>query len=553
MKHVELFAGCGGMSLGLSAAGYELLFANELSPMAAETFAFNLLDEDLDKLPSNEMPSKTLWLSSQFKQSEFKKRLREFPVDAMNGKYGEVPRNIDEVRGKLLVGSIIQLNKILKKNTSLCKQLVDEDIDLVSGGPPCQSFSLAGLRQHDNHRNTLPAEFAEFVSLIKPKTVLLENVTGILRPFKLKSNENEKYYAWFEVARAFARLSYYPICLHVNAKYVGVPQNRPRFIMFALNEELFNRALDTCKNNSLKKVLSKISSFVTKENASLEVSPGKDKDLDYIDIEKHPKMFQGTFLSPLLTHDGKAKKWISSREAICDLSKRGARGIPLDYLKDLHKSLRSSYKNNRVRVLSNHEKRENSQLVKMRFNLYQHISKSNSPGVDNDIRNYLSGNQDLLSGESIEFLLGKKLLQEDGCKKYLLKESQLYRYLYHLRTKKHSQQALLAHLPAPATLSIPDDICHYDAGEPRTLTVRELARFQSFPDWFEFRSKITTGGQNRRHEVPQYTQVGNAVPPLLGKALGEVVLEVLNLGVNIKKSTETETHARKIDEKLAVA
>ena len=50
-----------------------------------------------------------------------------------------------------------------------------------------------------------------------------------------------------------------------------------------------------------------------------------------------------------------------------------------------------------------------------------------------------------------------------------------------------------------------------------------MARFQSFPDWFEFKSKVTTGGKMRRFEVPQYTQVGNAVPPLLAKVLGETL------------------------------
>src|SRR5690606_7713111 len=90
-----------------------------------------------------------------------------------------------------------------------------------------------------------------------------------------------------------------------------------------------------------------------------------------------------------------------------------------------------------------------------------------------------------------------------------------------LASKKHSQRALKETEPAPAQLTIPDDLCHYKKGHLRTLTVREMARFQSFPDWYEFRSKVTTGGVNRKFEVPQYTQVGNAVPPLLAKALGE--------------------------------
>jgi DNA (cytosine-5)-methyltransferase 1 len=98
-------------------------------------------------------------------------------------------------------------------------------------------------------------------------------------------------------------------------------------------------------------------------------------------------------------------------------------------------------------------------------------------------------------------------------------------------TKKQTQKALLADQPAPAALSIPDDACHYHHDELRTLTVREMARIQSFPDNFEFRSKITTGGQMRAFEVPQYTQVGNAVPPLLGRALGLAISNLLKRNI----------------------
>ena len=48
MNHIELFAGCGGLSLGLETVGFKLLLANELSPMAAETFAYNHLGIDLE-------------------------------------------------------------------------------------------------------------------------------------------------------------------------------------------------------------------------------------------------------------------------------------------------------------------------------------------------------------------------------------------------------------------------------------------------------------------------------------------------------------------------
>jgi DNA (cytosine-5)-methyltransferase 1 len=101
-------------------------------------------------------------------------------------------------------------------------------------------------------------------------------------------------------------------------------------------------------------------------------------------------------------------------------------------------------------------------------------------------------------------------------------------YLESIKSKKHSQRAIKKNEPAPSQMTIPDDLCHYSLNELRTFTVREMARFQSFPDWFVFKSKITTGGEQRNYEVPQYTQVGNAVPPLLAYELGKTIGGILN-------------------------
>lgn len=81
---------------------------------------------------------------------------------------------------------------------------------------------------------------------------------------------------------------------------------------------------------------------------------------------------------------------------------------------------------------------------------------------------------------------------------------------------------------SPTLMSIPDDYIHYD--EPRILTVREYARIQSFPDWFEFKDSYTTGGKRRANQVPRYTQVGNAIPPLFGEQTGRVLMEILENG-----------------------
>ena len=81
---------------------------------------------------------------------------------------------------------------------------------------------------------------------------------------------------------------------------------------------------------------------------------------------------------------------------------------------------------------------------------------------------------------------------------------------------------------APTITSIPDELVHYS--EPRILTVREHARLQGFADWFEFKGKYTSGGKRRKHEVPRYTQVGNAVPPLFAEQIGIAIWEVLSNG-----------------------
>lgn len=71
--------------------------------------------------------------------------------------------------------------------------------------------------------------------------------------------------------------------------------------------------------------------------------------------------------------------------------------------------------------------------------------------------------------------------------------------------------------------TMPDDFIHYDAN--RSLTVREMARLQSFDDSFVFQGKRATGGEKRKFETPQFTQVGNAVPPLMARAIATEILK----------------------------
>jgi DNA (cytosine-5)-methyltransferase 1 len=106
------------------------------------------------------------------------------------------------------------------------------------------------------------------------------------------------------------------------------------------------------------------------------------------------------------------------------------------------------------------------------------------------------------------------------------------------RTKKFAQRVLPRTWsdkgPSITATSLPDDYVHYC--QPRSLTVREWARLQMFPDWYQFAGKRTTGGLRRAgnpsegvfdREVPKYTQIGNAVPVELARVVGQRLASML--------------------------
>jgi DNA (cytosine-5)-methyltransferase 1 len=544
MNHIELFAGCGGLSLGLESEGFDLLLANELSPMAGETFAYNHLGINLDE-NGIKADDRVYWISSQHIRDKSEERLKENPYNAAGLKnrtsdLDGIEKHPEKLRRSLLIGSILDLNTILlnkpKLTKALKKGLGDGEVDLVSGGPPCQSFSMAGMRQHSNQRNSLPWAFAEFVRQVQPKMALLENVTGILRAFNI---DGEKYYAWYEVAKAFALEGYVPLCLHINAKYVGTAQNRPRFIMLAFRKNVFAKIMENNTDSDVIEALENSHQFfklVTKEGDQLEYG-----HLKYHDVENGSPLYNSKLFEPLVSLRPTIKKLITTKDAIDDLNKEAEK--PSNYVTTINnRAYRSTeakaYKHKEWKKIlttkgkpSNQEHRGNNNRVRARFRLYQVLNKLESNKVRSEIKSFIKTGDDNLISKKTLTILGNQdwLLTENGIRIEKPNPKILLNLLTTLQTKKQTQKALTADKPAPAALSIPDDACHYDDETQRTLTVREMARFQSFPDWFVFRSKVTTGGHMRRYQVPQYTQVGNAVPPLMGKALGKVCSYLLKL------------------------
>ncbi len=483
--------------------------------MPAATYAFNLIHH---KRPESNNPE--TWYTRLYSPDE-------------EGLYNADPRlNLDKsisntaieelskFKGGMFVGGINQLNHCLQKLPHA--KLQELDIDILSGGPPCQSFSLAGRRDRNNPRNNLPFEFAESAALLNPKVVLLENVTGILRPFK--DIDGNKWYAWYEVAKAFWFKGYVPICTHAEAQKYGVPQRRPRFLMVAVRKDIASNAvkqLDRLPNGlrldwqSTRLAIEESLNFFLKFKQEFPDNPAEYKYYEpninwperLLPMHARPIDVQSVIDSLTNPNSSKDRAYLHILSDSFDFllpSEVRSGGLTSDEMK-------------------NRAFRRHSLHVKARFRILRILADRKQKTVDNK---YLQ----MISEEDFIWLLKQKLIfpQDHSEKTRVPKgEEELKNLLKSLQSKKHSQRALIRKKIAPAQLSIPDDLVHYEVD--RTLSVREMARIQSFPDWYEFKGKVTTGGNQRAYEVPRYTQVGNAVPPLMAKQIAKGIREFLDV------------------------
>lgn len=478
-RSIDLFSGCGGLSLGLKQSGFEIALAVEKSEMAAETYYHNFVERITDP---------KIW-------TEFLSLKGNIPAQASLG---------------LIVD---ELEQVLKCKETLSK-LRSQEIDLVAGGPPCQGFSLAGRRDPDDTRNILPWQFLDFVREVAPKAVIIENVAGMTQNFV----KHGKTSPFTQLQKALSDTSpgYTVQALQVNAMHYGAPQHRPRVMLVGIRSDI----ADVLKLNFSK-------------------SPWKS-DLDQTASKTSD---QRPDLAPKGIHYG--ENILTVRDAISDLGQATyhKNAKISDYAKEMRTDPSFAeglgIANNERAKLQNHVFRKHSERIKIRFRIYQYLRDQNLSaklmGIPSNLTLSESARQDRLLFELRSAKLPAK--SPDGTE-IASNIDELLEVIMQLGTRKHSQRPLSWSAPSPTVLSLPDDYVHPD--QPRTLTVRELARFQSFPDFFEFRSKETTGSHRRRFEVPQYTQVGNAVPPKLGKAIGDVVLGVLRAYSNIDEKQAFE-------------
>lgn len=132
--------------------------------------------------------------------------------------------NMPEI--KVLCGDITDI----RTKEQIVNETSQKRVDIICGGPPCQGFSMAGFRAKDDPRNQLFKDFADIVSIIKPKLIIFENVEGILT--------HNKGHTYKDILTVFSELGYFAEGYKLIASDFGVPQKRKRVIIFCTRKDL---------------------------------------------------------------------------------------------------------------------------------------------------------------------------------------------------------------------------------------------------------------------------------------------------------------------------
>ncbi|MDD6427888.1 DNA cytosine methyltransferase [Candidatus Weimeria sp. HCP3S3_B5] len=366
-------------------------------------------------------------------------------------------------------------------------------IDLMIGGPSCQGFSRAGKRDKEDPRNLLFGEYVRVINEVKPKYIVLENVEGFMdmQFFGYKGldlyDENGNL---IEEGSLYPDGSVTPTILRselnrigydtleprvLNAADYGVPQRRNRVIFIGFRREL--------------------------------PAPSYPKPT----VEPKNRLTLKDAISDLV-YDTRIKSKVS--HTLSDYQKESRAGrtpslitgkpIPCDRMD-----------------LQNLELPNSTDIVLERFDLF------NEGETGTMLRKRIKEQGIDIRGKDalIKLCCDKLRMQSDDVIDLFMHANAPDDAIDVLLTKKNIRQRLDSNEPSPTVVTLPDD--YINPWEDRTLSVREMARCQSFDDSFEFLGKRTTGGLKRRTEVPQCTQVGNAVPPLLAKAVALEIIKVL--------------------------
>jgi DNA (cytosine-5)-methyltransferase 1 len=445
---VDLFAGCGGLSLGLELVGFEPILVAELSQSARKSYLANRSG-----------------LEDQ--------------------------RVISDVR------ELARMDvRSLRKKAGLAS---GEYPTLVSGGPPCQGFSGIGHRRthgdvekQEIASNHLYRDMVKVITNLQPDMFLFENVRGLLSARWSRDKPNK---VWDTIRRHFLKKlgGSYAIAFEVVHGYqFGVPQNRPRVLMVGIHRRHWRR-------------LELSSARVSELHDALKLGQTRGFECGLL---PRPYPWEGFVPHPVeLLDDLVDLEWDTRT---CADGKRICPVYPAPATTAWQRAMRRDARSTgQGLALDDHQFSKHSPEVKDRFRAAQLSADLQAPK--------------------------------------------------NLRTKKFAQRAIPERWAAPPHItvaSLPDDFIHYRS--PRSFTVREWARLQGFPDWYQFEGPRTTGGHRRAgdvrsgdsvRETPKYTQIGNAVPVPLAAAIGWHIRRLMGTPEGDSRGrlwdTPLSTHLRK--------
>lgn len=502
---IDMFCGAGGFSEGILQAGFDIVFSSDKSPMVESTYT---------------------------------NRHRQLGLQQGIDTYFELA-DIHDLSSSEIFEKInsLKYGKIFKPGS----------IDVMFGGPPCQGFSRLGKRDPSDPRNMLFHEYIRIIKDIKPKYVVMENVTGILDmqmlDFPSVLSQGQIYEGQnlipYILRTELTSLNYTVLDMQVlNAEDFGVPQRRRRAIFLAYRNDVapisypkptgpHTTVSDALGDLYSNKQYSSSFSLAAKKGRTLSQinhRPIARKSLTNMETSQHDRAVRERF-SIYKCGENKRKVLSRIRETGIDLQQKA----PELFYETLYQVNSEANKKVLTEELSQLGLGKNFQDSKLWLNHtnkeLSNIAISEQLHNSNDLKrsiHALGRRLDIADEEVVVFLERlKPKLNPDYSAKHLndlFKAGNINDVMADaVFTKKGIRSRLDPEDVAPTMVTLPDDFIHpyFD----RVLTVREMARIQSFDDSFEFLGKRTTGGSMRAKETPQFTQVGNAVPPLLARAI----------------------------------
>lgn len=387
---------------------------------------------------------------------------------------------------------------------------------VLIGGPPCQAYSLAGrsrLRRKDpekfeaDAKHFLYTEYLRIIQEFAPTVFVMENVKGMLNSKNAGKHIFERILADLRAPRKDLRYEIRSFVTHkegelepndyvIEADDHGVPQRRHRVILFGIRSDVAE-ATAALSERSSDFLLDKLSKKVGVSAALAGLPPLRSR------LSKEPDSSEA-WLEALREAPLSLKGWrvplrSDIEEAMAKFTKRaekhasfGATFIPADVLpgEAMPKNLRDWYLDPRLGGVLQHETRRH-----MRSDLHRYMFAACFAATQKyapDLRNF-----------------PPKLLPEHG---NVEEETIPFKDRFRVQMGKHPASTVVAHIQKDGHYYI-----HPDPAQCRSLTVREAARLQTFPDNYFFEGNRTE----------QYGQIGNAVPPLLAKQIGEIIFRFM--------------------------